>query len=62
MDRNLSVEIDADDFEAAQNDPRVHAFWKEAAEYKERLIARGHCRCHLVVNCPRDDPPNWEDA
>lgn len=44
--------ISAEDWEAAQRDPKVHEFWRKADEYAESLIARGHCRCHLLVNCP----------
>jgi hypothetical protein len=46
------IVIDSVDFEAARRDPRVAEFHRMAAAYAESLIAKGHCRCHLVVNCP----------
>lgn len=54
--------IDEDDWNAALNDPRVHELHRQAAEYAESLIARGHCRCHLVVewSCPNREKPSNE--
>lgn len=44
--------IDADEYEAALHDPKVHQAQAAGRAYGTSLIARGHCRCHLVVNCP----------
>ena len=47
-------EIDGDDFVEALSDPKVHEMWRRANEYAADLIARGHCKCHLVINCPNE--------
>lgn len=49
--RDEPTVIDAKDFEAALNDPRVHKFWAEVDAYTQELIERGHCPKCLIVNC-----------
>lgn len=44
--------IDGDDFAAALQDPKVHALHERAQKLAADLVKRGHCPCHLVVNCP----------
>lgn len=51
-DGQPDVVIDAEEFEAARRDPRVRALHTDAEAYAAELIARGHCRCHLTVDCP----------
>lgn len=55
IDSDCVLVIDAAEFEEARRDPRVHALWAEAEKRAEELIARGHCRCHLVINCPNKE-------
>ena len=50
MDTNDPTIIDADDFERAQRDPKVHAFVREAQESVERLRREG--RDHTYCTCP----------
>lgn len=53
-DLNVTV-IDADQFERARRDPKVLTMQEAAREYADKLVARGHCRCHLAVNCPNEE-------
>ena len=52
----LATIIDADEYEQALRDPRVQEVHRAAYEYARSLIARGHCPCHLVINCPDARP------
>lgn len=56
--RVYTTAINATEFAEALADPRTAATLKEAERYADSLIARGHCACHLVVNCPGDESPD----
>jgi hypothetical protein len=64
------IEIDADEFYAAQRDPRVKAFLGEAAAYGEQVRAEGRDRTgiHDVTVIDHDElvadsqDPAWQHA